>query len=245
MVHASALSGALSVTSQASGRSVPAASRRRPVRAHAAMCGRMRWWPPRTQGGSLGTSVAAATAQMTVPLCAMSWSSRTGRNPIRSTLTFQCCGLRGGVPVQVPVHVYRPGRRRRQRRVREHERQHARAYRRGAHPFETGLVQHPSPVHIVVPEHEPLNSGRLTPPFLVVRQEAAVDAYVAQADDRLRGADQLVPGVHHDLVQLVRHLERPVEGDYRRYVAQVQVRPDPRPARRSRLSARPFRAADA
>ena len=52
-------------------------------------------------------------------------------------------------------------------------------------------------VHIVVADHEPLGAGRLLPPSLVVHLHVAVDADVAQVDDRVAGADQLVPGVHH------------------------------------------------
>ena len=52
-------------------------------------------------------------------------SSRTGRNPIRSTLTFPVLRARRVVP-RVPVHVDCPVRRRK-RRLREHERRHARA----------------------------------------------------------------------------------------------------------------------
>ena len=115
----------------------------------------------------------------------------------------------------------------RPRHVRQQERRIAGCDQRDRRPVHLERVHLIDRVHVVVAEHEPLDSGRLTPPFLVVRQEAAVDAHVAQADDRLRGADQLVPRVHHDLVHLVRHLKRPVEGDYRRHVAQVQVRPEP------------------
>ena len=49
----------------------------------------------------------------------------------------------------------------------------------------------------------------------LVHLHVAVDADVAQVDDRVAGADQLVPGVHHRLVHLVRRLERPIQGRYR------------------------------
>ena len=68
------------------------------------------------------------------------------------------------------------------------------------------------PVHVVVAEHEPLGPRRLPPPCLVCQADAGVNAYIAQANDRVVDVDQLVPGVPHRLVHVVRRPERPVEG---------------------------------
>ena len=73
----------------------------------------------------------------------------------------------------------------------------------------------PRPPLVVVAERDPLGPRRLPPPFLVVHADTGVNAYIAEADDRVVDVDQLVPDGPHRLVHIVRRPERPVEGSER------------------------------
>ena len=173
---------------------------------------------------------SARRAQVTVPLCAISRSSRTGRNPIRSTLTFQCSELGGSCRCRCPCTLTAPAGGGVNGGCENTSGGTPRAHRRRAHPLKTGLAEHPPTVDIVVAEDQQAASRRVAKPrrqLWVGEPERVRD--IAEAQHQVVGSHRPLPLVQHPVAHCPRVRLRPPPQPLRHGVPQVQIRPDPDP----------------